>query len=366
MTLRTSRTTRRNFLLSTAASLLPLAFRSPARATLNPMLNRGTRPPYLGTTFSQLQCSYMGLEVRKAFQAICSLGLDRIRLCAYWNEIQPQENQLNFSQLDWFLEQCHDHKIDVVLAVGMKVPRWPEFHFPQWVSDRYETGAGNQPLDKRSPAVAELALKFVNEVVNHCRYAPAIKYWQVENEPFTQLEIAGGRFLSPEFVSREVAMVRSRLWGQQRIVLTNAIHLPSPKLEEDEPAFLNSLVTSEAIGFNVYTKVPAGNSGAYLEPTPEFWQQLQQWQNRIQASNREAWVAEAQAEPWEPQKLVAMDKPHYPSATPPRMRSLVHTLATMNYNTVLLWGCEYWYWQRMNNRNLWWWTVQQMLQAPKA
>lgn len=307
----------------------------------------------------------MGVDYRQVFQDICTLGLDRIRLCAYWHDIQPRSNEFNFSQLDWLLDRCHQNNIEVVLAVGMKVPRWPEFHFPQWLSDRYETSAGKAPLDKRSPAVADLALNLVDRVVSHCRYAPALRYWQVENEPFTQLEITGGRYLSPEFVSQEVALVRSRLWETQKILLTNAIHLPSPNLDEDEPAFRSSLMNADAVGFNVYTKVPAGNSGAYLEPTVDFWNQLQQWQLQLSSSDREAWIAEAQAEPWEPQKLVALDRANYPSATPQRLRSLVQTLASLNYNTVLLWGCEYWWWHYRNNRNLWWWTVQKLIEAPK-
>jgi Beta-galactosidase len=305
----------------------------------------------------------MELDYRQAFAEICQLGLDRIRLCAYWNELQPDQDRWDFSTLDWLLDRCHQHKIEVVLAIGMKVPRWPEFHFPHWVSDRYDTGAGDQPLDQRSPAVADLTLHFVNTVIDRLRFAPAIRYWQVENEPFTKLEIAGGRFLSPEFVWQEVEMVRSRLWQSQKILLTNAIHLPQPKLEEDEPAFKSSAIAADAVGFNVYTKVPNGNSDTYLEPLEPFWQRLEQWQRILKTYQVEPWIAEAQAEPWEPQKLVAIDRAEYPSATPRRMRSLVTQLTAIGYDTILLWGCEYWYWQRTQRRNLWWHTVEKLIHA---
>jgi hypothetical protein len=42
------------------------------------------------------------------------------------------------------------------------------------------------------------------------------------------------------------------------------------------------------------------------------------------------------------------------------MQLLVDRLARSEYSTVLLWGCEYWYWQKTQGRNLWWWTVKQM------
>jgi Beta-galactosidase len=323
-------------------------------------------PYYLGTTFSPLQCYYMGLDFRQAFQAIATLGLDRIRLGAYWNVIEKQPGEFDFTELDWLLDQCAQHHITVALAVGMKVPRWPEFHFPDWVSDWGETGSGMQPLDQRSPQVAELALKFIDRVVAHCRSAPAVQYWQIENEPFTQLEIAGGRWLSPEFVQREIELVRLGKLDTQKILLTNAIHLPTPKLVEDEPAFQDSLRLADAVGINVYTKVPTGNPGQYLEPTPQFWQTLQDWQGALRSADREAWIAEAQAEPWEAQQLVAMQKPSYPSASPLRLRNLTHQLRDVGYETILLWGCEYWYWQKQQKQNLWWWQVQQLVAAAKS
>ena len=365
------RSTRRQILLAgltVGSAGLVSAIRSPisiAQSPPNPVFQRLIRPAYLGTTFSPLQCYYIGLDFRAAFREICTLGFDRIRLCAYWHEIESQQGQFDFSTLDWLLAEAERCKIDVVLAVGMKVPRWPEFHFPSWVSDRYETGAGDRALDLRSPALAELALTFVNTVVNHCRYSPAIKYWQIENEPFTQLEIAGGRFLSPEFVQGQVSLVRSRLWQNQKILLTNAIHLPKPKLTEDLPAFQNSLLAADAVGFNVYTKVPAGNSGAYVEPHRAFWDQLHDWQIQLSNAGKESWIAEAQAEPWEPRKLVALDKPDFPSASPKRMQVLVNTLARSNYSTVLLWGCEYWVWHKMQGRNLWWWTAKKIIRSSK-
>lgn len=324
------------------------------------------RTTQLGTTFSPLQCRYMDLVPRRVFDQVCRLELDRIRLGAYWNAIEKRPGEYDFAELDWLLDRCDAHGIEAVLAVGMKVPRWPEFHFPDWVAELGDIQAGTEALDVRSPAVAAAALKFVERVIEHCRSAPALQYIQVENEPFTRLEITGGRFLSPAFVQREVELVRSGKRRHQKILLTNALHLPSPKLEEDHSAFWNSLPLGDAVGMNVYTKVPAGDTGFYLEPATDFWQTLQTWQQTLQQYDREAWIAEAQAEPWEPQQLVAMKNLDNPSATPLRMRTLVHALRGMGYSTILLWGCEYWYWQRQQGRNQWWWEVQRLLAEARS
>lgn len=322
-----------------------------------------TRPSTLGTTFSQLQCRYLDLGYREAFRQICQLGLDQIRLCCYWNELEPQPNQFDFTTLDWLLEEADRQRIPVILAVGMKVPRWPEFHFPSWLSDRHETRAGKTPLDQRSPAVADYTLRFIDAVVSHTRDASAVNYWQVENEPFTQLEITGGRFLSYEFVRQEVELVRQLRQPQQQILLTGSITLPFADFAEDAAAFQECAATADAVGINVYSKVPVGQTRYYIEPQPSFWQTLQIWQTQLQQSGKAAWIAEAQAEPWEPQQLVATKGIHHPSSSPEQAIQLVDRLTTLGYPSILLWGCEYWYWHQQQGRSFWWETMQQLLQA---
>lgn len=323
------------------------------------------RSPILGTTFSQLQCRYLDLDYRQAFRQICSLGFDRIRLCSYWNELEPQDNQFDFTSLDWLLEESDRYGIEVVLAVGMKVPRWPEFHFPDWLRDRYETGAGKMPLDQRSPAVADYGLRFVEAVVRHTREATALTYWQVENEPFTRLAITGGRFLSNDFVRREVQQVQQLALPNQKILLTGSITLPFADDAADQAAFETCLEIADAVGINVYSKVPIGQSHYYVEPQSAFWQTLQDWQTQLQLHNKEAWIAEAQAEPWEPNQLVAIKGIDHPSSSPQQAIDLVQKLVALGYGSILLWGCEYWYWHAQQGRSFWWDAMQQLIQQDK-
>jgi hypothetical protein len=319
------------------------------------------RPKILGTTFSPLQCHYIGLDYQETFRWVCGLGLDRIRLCAYWHEIEPRPNQFDFSVLDRLLEECDRYGIEAILAVGMKVPRWPEFHFPDWLQAQYNTKGRPEPMD-RDRAIAELTLRFTEKVVSHTRMAPALKYWQVENEPFTHLEITGGRYLSTEFVQQEVALVRALARADQKIALTGAIELPGAWNQDDDRAFQDCLRMADAVGINVYTKVPVGPM-FYLEPNPLYWRRLKQWQTTLVASGKEDWIAEAQAEPWEHNQLVATNKLDHPSSSPKQTTNLVSSLSRIGYSTVLLWGCEYWYWQKQKGRNLWWWSVKQLVQG---
>ncbi|OLP17169.1 hypothetical protein BST81_17620 [Leptolyngbya sp. 'hensonii'] len=325
------------------------------------MVDGCDRPRRLGTTFSPLQCYYLGIDYQQAFSAICSLGWDVIRLCGYWFEIEPVADRYNFTVLDWLLEESQRYPVDIVLTVGMKAPRWPEYHFPDWVKQAAKTDQTSRPLD-HDRTIADRTLNFTTTLLQHARQRPNLKYWQVENEPAIRQPITSGRWLSPEFVRQETDLVRSLSLPGQKILLTTAIGMPFALSPADDRAFRQSLEQADAVGINVYTKIGLG-LGLYLQPSPLYWYRLQTWQQAMAQQGREAWIAEAQAEPWERKKLVAIDRSNYPSASPHRTQKLVSKLAHMGYETVMLWGCEYWYWQWLRGHQAWWNGVRNLLRG---
>jgi Beta-galactosidase len=358
-----TRLTRRQLIELSVLTFLGL-ISSPKVNAMQDFVNPHSKSGFkLGTTFSQLQCYYLGLDYQDAFRQICDLGFDYIRLCSYWHELEAVENQFDFKTLDWLLEESDRREIKVILTVGMKAPRWPEFHFPKWLEAYYDTRASDQPID-RNPTIAEHALKLIDAVVSHTRDASSVHYWQVENEPFVQFEITGGRFLSPKFVQQEVELVRSLARSQQKILLTAGIHLPNPQPADDQ-AFDASRKLADAVGINVYTKVPDGKQ-SYLEPTKAYWRKLQIWQQVLQDDRKESWIAEAQAEPWEPNELVPVRKINYPSSSPVQASELVRSVAALGYGTGMLWGCEYWYWSQKKGRSHWWDAMQNLAHSRNA
>lgn len=349
--------TRRQFTSLSTFSFLNLMATS-AGATIA-LPNLSPNRSQFGTTFSQLQCWYLGLDYREAFREICDLGFERLRLCAYWHELQPKPDQFDFSTIDWLLEESDRRKIEVTLAIGMKVPRYPEFHFPDWMRSKYDTRTAR--IMDRDPAIADLTLNMLDRVVTHTRNASAIKYWQVENEPFTTLEITHGRSLSEAFVRKEVELVRARSRSDQKILLTNAVTLPDGQGQEDSQAFRASLWLADAIGFNIYTKVPHGTN--YLEAQPLYWNKLKAWRSELKRWGKEGWIAEAQAEPWEHNELVPVSQLEYPSSSPNQAFNLVDRVQAIGFDPVLLWGCEYWYWHRRQGRDQWWAGMRQLLES---
>ena len=84
------------------------------------------------------QLERRGLDWREAFGCVQDLGLNALRLGAYWSDIEPEHGVFDFEQLDELLHKCEAMNIQVLLTLGMKGPRWPEFHIPAWAQTDFD------------------------------------------------------------------------------------------------------------------------------------------------------------------------------------------------------------------------------------
>lgn len=138
--------------------------------------NRG-KPVKLGMSFSPNYARALGLDPREVYRATLEdLGIKRLRLNSYWNVIEPQKGKFDFSELDWQMDEAAAHGAKVNLAIGLRQPRWPECHPPQWV----DTG---QPWNTWKPDMEA----FLTAVINRYKDHPALQSYQLENEIFNKL-----------------------------------------------------------------------------------------------------------------------------------------------------------------------------------
>ena len=322
----------------------------------------------LGVTFSTLQCAYFNFseeQIKQTLKDLLSLNLDTIRLCSYWSYLEEKEGKIDFPSLDWQLDMVAKaaKPPQVVMCVGLKQPRWPEFHFPKWAEDKYQTRGSNQPIDEQ-PGLADQVLEFTQKVVNHTKDHPNITWYQVENEALKGELVANNRYLSLDFLKKEVELVRSSIKPNQKIFLTCAIDLWPILSRKDTRAFHHLLPLAEAIGINVYVKIPLkGNH--YFGPTPIYWSKLNRWVKEIKEAGKEPWISEVQFEPWEDDNSpVHIKQREYQSMDPKKGSELVRKLDQVGFTKQLLWGGEHWEYHKLQGHTEWWDSVQQLTTPP--
>ncbi|MFC1644369.1 beta-galactosidase, partial [Candidatus Omnitrophota bacterium] len=304
-------------------------------------------PLRVGTTYSPRQSEYLGMDWKKTYLAVLDEGFDIIRLGAYWDEIEKSENSYDFSSLDWQLKEAREKEIPVVLTVGMKAPRWPEYFIPEWVLEKTSLPFGADV--SKSEFLRERTLKFIKKVVEHYKEDPNIDYWQVENEPMDRMG-AKYWFIGKEFLRQEVELVRS-LDDVKRPILLTAATYPNKPLRFITRLFLwhdpvkASLAMCDIIGLNVYPVIGS-----------KFWfgnfyfrvgrKQREAYFSKllasIEKSGKKVWLTELQAEPWEPGQVVYREEARPLSGDPQLAMEVLREFHELGVNTVLLWGAEYW------------------------
>lgn len=302
----------------------------------------------LGTSFSHRYLKWLGVNPQKAIKDFQKLGLKWIRLGCYWDEIEKEPGIFSFKELDPLVKFCENNKINIVLTVGMKAPRWPEYYLPTYLLSQLELGRlSSIKLDNK--ILLESTLNFLEKSVNHFKVSKAVKVWQVENEP---LDPSGEKWwrITPEFLETEVNLVR-RLDPTRKIM----INVWGNETEKTK-TYLRALRLADIVGLDIYLRhaavSPLAKLGIYLGPTTDQKGFVEIGQ-QIKVLGKDFWLAELQMEPWEPGELnTKKDNP--PSFLPG------HFLENLNYSRILnpavnmLWGFEFWYWRKLNGDERYW------------
>lgn len=280
----------------------------------------------IGTTFNHLDFAYLGLDPKKSLDTALSMNFSYIRLNSYWNRIEPEPNNYQFSNLHSLLEKCQQAQQKVVLTVGVKAPRWPEFHWPDYIPPEHRNLGHTAAQNK--------LLQFIDTTVNACQKFSCITHWQVENEPLNK------RFLEKkkipfDFLKKEVSLVRSldqrpiiiNLWGNRirRRLLSQAEKL------------------ADVIGLNIYQRrfvIKVLGRSIYRGPCPSY----KRLAKILSESQHPVWVTELQAEPWEIDEAAYFSQ-NPGSLSPAKLRANFKLVKKLPVEQVLLWGLKYWLWQ---------------------
>lgn len=280
------------------------------------------RKPLLGTTYSHREISYLELDHKESFKKLLDCRFDIIRLCVYWNEVQSGRNTFDLSLIKQELDACEGAGQEVVVAIGMKAPRWPEYYIPDW--------AGKTPADAE-----KFVLPFVERSIKELQEYQCIRCWQIENEP---LDPSGPQdfVISKEVLAAEVETVKNL--DSRPIVLT---------VWGNELANRGLLTVVESrgdiVGLDLYFKYP----------TPHGYTAPQDVSLHLKHLQKPLWITELQAEPWENDEAVKM------SLTTPTISAEVlnenyEKALALQPEAILFWGFEYWLWRvKMGDDSLW-------------
>ncbi len=300
--------------------------------------NRPVEKQRLGVTFSTVYARQLGLDPRETFTALLDeAGVRRFRIPVYWSDVQPSEGEYRFDDIDWMMEEAAARGAEVTLAIGYKVPRWPECFIPDWAE------IGGYPFDQ------EKLLVYLRTVVERYREAPALARWQVENEPYLAYGIC------PEAqeadVAREVALVRSL--DDRPVVMTVSGELQRWGPTADQ---------ADVLGFSVYRVTWDKLVGYFRYPLPPDFYRLRAW--LVGPAADAVIISELQAEPWFPEAIQNRAPSEWAGEfTPEDLRDNVDFAAETGVEEVDLWGAEWWYFLSKNGEPRLWEEAKRMFAA---
>jgi hypothetical protein len=350
-------------------AMAPLHLFKPATAKAHGVL----APVQVGISFSPRRAASLGLDYRKAFTRLESMHFRVIRLSVYWDQV----DQEGFDQIDWLMSEAQRAGQPVVLAVGMKGLGWPEFYIP---ASAMPADGLTKGQDVASDAnLRDATLSFVSDIVLRYRDNSMLVAWQIENEPFNR---AGPQrlWIDAGFLRDEITIAR-QLDGHHRPLVVNAfshfnllfdqasarqgfdlrqwLGFEADSAERDG---LSVLRKGDVLGLDVYTAIGYQFLGQdHMSRADGDWpDRLAKVRDLARRQGKQAWITEAQAEPWESDANSYTDPK---STSPQAIRSLFANLKDAGFSTVLFWGSEYWLWRADQGDSRWIDTIKAILHA---
>lgn len=286
-----------------------------------------------GATFSAPYARYLGLDPVPTFIALLdNLKIRHFRLSAYWDQSEPEPGSYDFSEIDWQLHLAESRGADVLMAVGRRLPHWPECHDPLWLAGKTKEEQNAAHLD------------FVRASVERLRTSPAIVAWQVENEPFLA-SFGECPPLDEKLFKDEIEVVRSL--DDRPIVITESGELST---------WTRAARLGDVVGVSMYRRVlvPIIGFGPQLLLPAKLY--LLKSLVITQFFKRPVMNTELQMEPWAPDGLFgASDTIIRHTMTPQIFKRNIGYARATGLTRHYLWGAEWWlYMKNVRGEPVYW------------
>ena len=288
-----------------------------------------------GMSFNTMYAEELGLDWKETYNAILDeLGVRHLRLAAHWPMTEPINDVYTFTELDYQVKKAEDVGADVVMAVGRRLPRWPECHVPEWAQKLSQEEQQQQTLD------------YVKVVINRYKESSAIKYWQIENEPYLEVFAKEhcGEF-DEAFFEREVAYFRS-LDTTRPFLITDSGNLGT---------WAGPYKNGDAFGTSVYVYFWNPDLGQFKTVLPPWFYRVKENIIKLFYGEKETMLIELSAEPWLLEPVTNVDiETQYSRMDLEKFSDILEYAKNTRYQKQYLWGAEWWYWLHKKGHDEMW------------
>jgi len=305
------------------------------------------KPFIYGVSFSRFHADELELDWKETYLAILhDLGVRNFRFSAHWHITEPKEGKFNFTELDFQIKEAEKKNASVILAVGRRLPGWPECHEPDWAKSK----------DKDSKQ--ENILKYIETVVNRYKGSPAIKYWQVENEPYlTFFSRSTCGPLDEDFLAREINFVKS-LDSSRPIIVTDSGEFGT---------WLPAYRRGDIFGTSLYLYIWNHRFGPLRYPiTPAFFRIKKNIISLLSGGSKESFVIELSAEPWLLQPIIKTPiDVQMQRMGIDKFNEMIEFSDKTGFDKFYLWGAEWWYWLKLRGDDQHWSRAREIFSNEK-
>jgi hypothetical protein len=298
--------------------------------------SNSNKPMELGVSFIPYYASGLGVEPQETMDALLGIGVKHFRLVSYWNASEYNQGSYDFSQLDWQFQKAEAAHAKITLTLGLRQPRWPECHMPDW--------AKNEPVSVWQPQLE----KYMSAVINRYKNSPSLENYQLENE-----------FLLKGFGECK-NFDRSRLISEYELVKsTDSKHAVIVGRSNNVQGTPIGDPTPDLYSVSVYKRVwDAGFTHRYLEyPFPAWTYAFLAGTQKI-IKHKDMVIGELQAEAWPPNGQTIQDTSlaeQNKSMDAKRLTDRFEYGKATGMRGISMWGAEYWYYRKqvLHDPSLW-------------
>lgn len=293
---------------------------------------RNSRVNY-GVTFSKPFAEHLGLDWKETYLAVLDdLDVKYLRLPIYWTEIESQNNNLTFENVDWQIQEAEKRDTKIIFVLGQKQPRWPECHIPDWAREMNK--------EDREKELTEI----ISYTVNKYKDEETISAWQIENEPF--LPYGNCPTLDKKFLDEEIAVVRN-LDPSRPIIITDSGELST---------WYSAASRADILGTTLYRIVWDERIGYVHYPISSLFYRFKAAMIHYLTNVQRIIIVELQAEPWGPDIILNTPlEEQYKSMNAEQFKKNIAYVNEVEFSEAYLWGCEWWYWlkTKQNDDSIW-------------